>query len=195
MQILWADLHLDRIQWRRGISGEGSRRSQAGGVDFRRGEGLTQAAGAACQRRVESGRFSDCSSRCNSACDVYRRNRGITMSATTERIRLEPWSVEIEVPIGSPLISILSANGVEFPCGGTGICGGCGVRLLSGSLPVSIEDKAAFTPDEIASGWRLACQARVEGPLVLECGQGRMDVLTDDTLLRGEGKRGLGIAI
>ena len=117
------------------------------------------------------------------------------MSEKTVRIRLEPWSVEIEVPGGAPLMPFLSANGVEFPCGGTGVCGGCGVRLLAGALPVSSEDKAWFTPDEIASGWRLACQARAEEPLVLECGQGRMDVLTDDTLLSGQGRRGVGIAI
>ncbi len=90
---------------------------------------------------------------------------------------------------------LLSANGVEFPCGGTGICGGCAVRPLSGDLPVSTEDKTAFRSDEIAAGWRLACQARAEEPLVLECRQGRMDVLTDDTLLRGQGKHGLAIAI
>jgi uncharacterized 2Fe-2S/4Fe-4S cluster protein (DUF4445 family) len=117
------------------------------------------------------------------------------MSAEIVRVRLEPWSVEIEVPRGSPLMPILSANGVEFPCGGTGGCGGCRVRLLSGSLPVSVEDETAFEPDEIARGWRLACRARVEEPVVLECGQWRMNVLTDDALLRGEGKHGLGIAI
>ena len=117
------------------------------------------------------------------------------MSAKTVRIRLEPWSAEIDVPTGSQLMPALSANGVEFPCGGTGICGGCRVRLLSGTLPISIEDKAAFRQDEIESGWRLACQARAEGPLVMECGQWRMDVLTDDSLLSGEGKQGLGVAV
>ena len=117
------------------------------------------------------------------------------MRAANVRIRLEPWSVEIEAPRGSPLMPVLSANGVEFPCGGAGICGGCGVRLLSGSLPVSVEDKAAFRLNEIACGWRLACRARVEEPLVLECGQWQMNVLTDDTLLKGNGKHGLGIAI
>ncbi len=117
------------------------------------------------------------------------------MSAKTVRIRLEPWSVEIEVPRGALLMPFLSANGVEFPCGGTGICGGCAVRLLSGALPVSSEDKARFKPDEIASGWRLACQTRADEALVLECGQERMDVLTDDTLLSGQGRHGLGIAI
>ena len=117
------------------------------------------------------------------------------MIAKTVRIRLEPWSLEIEVRRGAPLMPALSANGVEFPCGGTGICGGCGVRLLSGVLPASSDDKARFKPEEIASGWRLACQARAEEPLVLECGQGRMNILTDDTHLSGEGKHGLGIAI
>jgi uncharacterized 2Fe-2S/4Fe-4S cluster protein (DUF4445 family) len=117
------------------------------------------------------------------------------MKTETVRIRLEPWSVEIEALRGASLMPVLSANGVEFPCGGTGTCGGCGVRLLAGTLPISSEDQAWFRPDEIATGWRLACQARAEEPLVLECGQGRMDILTDDTLLSGEGKRGLGIAI
>jgi uncharacterized 2Fe-2S/4Fe-4S cluster protein (DUF4445 family) len=117
------------------------------------------------------------------------------MSAKTVRIRLEPWSVEIEVPRGAPLMPVLSANGVEFPCAGTGTCGGCGVRLLSGALPVSGEDNARFTADEITSGWRLACQARAEEPLVLECGQSRVEVLTDDTHLSGQGRHGLAIAI
>jgi uncharacterized 2Fe-2S/4Fe-4S cluster protein (DUF4445 family) len=117
------------------------------------------------------------------------------MNSKTVRIHLEHWAVEFEAPRGAPLMPVLSANGVEFPCGGTGICGGCGVRLLSGTLPVSSEDQARFRPDEIASGWRLACRARAEEPLVLQCGQGRMDVLTDDTLLSGQGRRGLGIAI
>ena len=117
------------------------------------------------------------------------------MSARTARIRLEPWSVEIEATEGTPLMPVLATNGVEFPCGGTGVCGGCGVRVVSGSLPVSDEDTAAFKPDEIADGWRLACQARAEGQLVLECSRWRMDVLADYARLTGVGKRGLGIAI
>jgi uncharacterized 2Fe-2S/4Fe-4S cluster protein (DUF4445 family) len=49
--------------------------------------------------------------------------------------------------------------------------------------------------DELAGGWRLACQAHAETPLVLECGQWRMDILTDNSGLSGAGKSGLGIAI
>ncbi len=117
------------------------------------------------------------------------------MSADAVRIRLEPLSVEIEVPRGSLLLSSLSEHGFEFPCGGTGVCGGCGVRVLAGLLPVTASDLTAFSTRQLADGWRLACRARAEMPLVLECGQWRMDVLLDNSSLSGAGKTGLGIAI
>ena len=117
------------------------------------------------------------------------------MSAKVVRIRLEPLSVEVDVPSGAPLVSSLGAHGFEFPCGGTGLCGGCGVRVLAGSLPVTDADRAVFPAQELENGWRLACQAHAQMPLVLECGQWQMDVLTDNAGLAGAGKRGLGIAI
>jgi uncharacterized 2Fe-2S/4Fe-4S cluster protein (DUF4445 family) len=117
------------------------------------------------------------------------------MSAEKVRIQLEPLSVSLEVLRGAPLQPALSDHGVEFPCGGTGLCGGCGVRVLAGSLPVTEQDRSVFTDTELAAGWRLACQACAEMPLVLECGQWHMDVLTDNSGLCGAGKSGLGIAI
>ncbi|MGA8781012.1 MAG: 2Fe-2S iron-sulfur cluster-binding protein, partial [Terracidiphilus sp.] len=63
------------------------------------------------------------------------------------RIRLEPLAVELDVPRGSSLVAALAARGVEFPCGGTGECGGCGVRLLSGSLPAAEADSGVFTAE------------------------------------------------
>ena len=95
------------------------------------------------------------------------------------RIRLEPLSVEVEVPRGGSFVASLAAQGFEFPCGGEGQCGGCGVRVLSGALPVTDADRAALSPDQLASGWRLACQARALVPLVLECGQWQMEILAD----------------
>ena len=117
------------------------------------------------------------------------------MSAESVRVRLEPLSVEVDAPRGASLVSSLSDHGVEFPCGGTGLCGGCGVRVLAGSLPITDADREAFTVEQLEAGWRLACQAQAETPLVLECGQWHMDVLTDNAGLVGGGKRGLGIAI
>jgi len=117
------------------------------------------------------------------------------MNPDPVRIRLEPLSVEVDVLRGALLVSSLSEHDIEFPCGGTGLCGGCGVRVLDGSLPITDADRAAFPAAELAAGWRLACQARAQSPLVLECGQWHMDVLTDNAGLAGAGKHGLGIAI
>jgi uncharacterized 2Fe-2S/4Fe-4S cluster protein (DUF4445 family) len=117
------------------------------------------------------------------------------MSTDTVRIRLEPSSTEMVVPRGASLAPSLAQHGFEFPCGGTGLCGGCGVRVLTGSLPVTAADREVFAADELASGWRLACQARAEMPLVLECEQWRMDVLTDNSSMTAMGRSGLGIAI
>lgn len=117
------------------------------------------------------------------------------MSMDTVRIQLEPLSAVLEAPRGSTLISVLSTHGFEFPCGGTGICGGCRVRLLAGSIAMTESDRMIFSQRELNEGWRLACQAKALTPLVLECGQWEMDVLTDKTGLGGSGKTGLGIAI
>ena len=102
-------------------------------------------------------------------------------------IRLEPLAVELDVPRGSSLVAALAARGVEFPCGGAGECGGCGVRVLSGSLPATEADSAAFTADQLSHGWRLACQARARSPLVFECGQWRMQILADAYVTSAQG--------
>jgi uncharacterized 2Fe-2S/4Fe-4S cluster protein (DUF4445 family) len=117
------------------------------------------------------------------------------MSEQQFRIRLEPSSVEVEIRRGALLSSVLAGIGVEFPCAGASACGGCRVRVLAGCVPVSPQDREVFTPLELANGWRLACQARAETPLVLDCGQWQMDVLTDGGDMQGSGRRGLGIAI
>jgi len=117
------------------------------------------------------------------------------MNAEIVRIQLEPLSVALNVPRGAALASVLPELGIEFPCGAAGLCGGCGIRVLSGSLPITDQDREIFSSHELAGGWRLACQAHAETPLILECGQWQMDVLTDDVGLAAAGKRGLAIAI
>jgi uncharacterized 2Fe-2S/4Fe-4S cluster protein (DUF4445 family) len=62
-------------------------------------------------------------------------------------------------------------------------------------MPVTEADRTVFAEEELLNGWRLACQAQATVPRVLECGQWHMDVLTDDSAMRGAGKRDLGIAI
>jgi uncharacterized 2Fe-2S/4Fe-4S cluster protein (DUF4445 family) len=67
--------------------------------------------------------------------------------------------------------------------------------VLSGTLPVGNADRRVFSALELAEGWRLACQARAETPLVLDCGQWHMDVLAGNRELTGSARSGLGIAI
>ena len=117
------------------------------------------------------------------------------MNAEMVRVRLEPLAVEIDAPRDALLQPFLAEYGVEFPCGGEGICGGCSVRALSGWLPITDADFRHLSPQELVDGWRLACHARAGGPLAIECGQWRMDVLSDVSPLAGAGKHGLGIAI
>ena len=81
------------------------------------------------------------------------------------RVELAPLGVSFEAARGAALANILATQGVEFPCGGAGLCGGCRVRLLEGVLPPTARDTQVFTSEEIAAGWRLACHARAETAL------------------------------
>jgi ferredoxin len=56
------------------------------------------------------------------------------------------YPIEVEIPRGGSLLAGLADHGVEFPCGGTALCGGCGVRVLAGSLDITGPDRAVFTP-------------------------------------------------
>ncbi|MGD0497647.1 MAG: ASKHA domain-containing protein [Bryobacteraceae bacterium] len=111
------------------------------------------------------------------------------------RVHLIPLGVHFEVEHGATLETVLPAFGVEFPCGGAGVCRGCRVRVLEGALAVTREMEEVFTPEEIAAGWRLACRGRVEGPLALEIAQWSAPVLADDSRFPFEPAEGCGIAI
>jgi len=84
------------------------------------------------------------------------------------RIQLEPLGVSFDVDCGSSLETVLAPYGVEFPCGGAGLCSGCRVRVVAGTLAITSQMQQVFTVDELAAGWRLACCARVAGSLTLE---------------------------
>jgi uncharacterized 2Fe-2S/4Fe-4S cluster protein (DUF4445 family) len=111
------------------------------------------------------------------------------------RIRLEPLGIQFDAPRNALLLPALAGHGIEFPCAGQGICGGCRVQVLAGTLPITGADLDHLSPEELSQGWRLACAARPSGPLVLAFAQWRMDVLSDHSSLAPDNKHGLGIAI
>src|SRR4051812_28395996 len=87
----------------------------------------------------------------------------------------------IDVPRDASLEDTLFAFGVEFPCGGASLCGGCRVRVVEGDVPASEEMREVLSEDEIQNGWRLACKAETHGRIVLEIGQWNSPILSDDS--------------
>lgn len=110
-------------------------------------------------------------------------------------IQLLPSGRTLKVPAGRPLVDVLFAEGVEFPCGGRGRCRGCRVRVLSGDLPETPADHERLRPDERRAGWRLACQAAATTDLVLELAQWQVPVLTDERPVPWHPGEGFGVAV
>ncbi len=82
-------------------------------------------------------------------------------------LELLPLGKVLRVKRGTPLHDVLFAHGVEFPCGGRGLCKGCRVKVLAGVLPITDEDQQKLSGAELAEGWRLACQMLLSGPCAL----------------------------
>jgi len=110
-------------------------------------------------------------------------------------IELLPLGKLLRVKRGTPLQDVLFRQGVEFPCGGRGRCKGCKIRLLSGSMPVTSEERQKLDPEEISAGWRLACCGRAESPLKIELAQWEAAILADDSVFAFTPQEGVGIAI
>lgn len=90
--------------------------------------------------------------------------------ATSCRLQLLPDGESREVAAGVTLLEAVAAFGVELtaPCGGEGTCGKCRVVVSEGGegeiLP---EERAMLSAEQLAEGYRLACRARLRGPLSL----------------------------
>ena len=106
-----------------------------------------------------------------------------------------PTRVELRAQAGTPLRDLLFDQGVEFPCGGQGRCRGCRIRVLNGKAGVNQAQKERLSPEEIAQGWRLACQCVVESDLEIELRQWDAAILVDDTVFAFRPRQGLGVAV
>jgi uncharacterized 2Fe-2S/4Fe-4S cluster protein (DUF4445 family) len=115
----------------------------------------------------------------------------------TDRVQIEllPLGKVLQVERGLPLQEILFTEGVEFPCGGKGICKGCRIRILEGTLSVSQEDRQELTAEEIEDGWRLACRAAAISDLKIELAQWEASILEDHSAFHFVAQEGYGIAV
>jgi uncharacterized 2Fe-2S/4Fe-4S cluster protein (DUF4445 family) len=103
--------------------------------------------------------------------------------------------VHIDPTPGASLRDRLFELGVEFPCGGTLLCGSCRVRVVAGDVPVTSEMREVLTGAEIEQGWRLGCFAVANGPVTIEVEQWSAPILAGHETLRAEPRDGFGIAI
>jgi Na+-transporting NADH:ubiquinone oxidoreductase subunit F len=85
------------------------------------------------------------------------------------RINEDPGLTKV-VAGGGTLLVALSANGIPVPspCGGKATCKQCRVQIVEGAGEALETDKATFTKKQIKEGWRLSCQAKVKGDMLLK---------------------------
>jgi uncharacterized 2Fe-2S/4Fe-4S cluster protein (DUF4445 family) len=83
------------------------------------------------------------------------------------KVTFLPHPRSIRVPAGTTVIRAAMDAGVHInaSCGGDGVCGKCRILLEEGS--VSGGDSERLREEDRARGYRLACQAHVEGDLVV----------------------------
>jgi len=85
------------------------------------------------------------------------------------RVKFQPSGSVADVPPGTVLMSAAHKAGVaiESPCGAHGSCGKCRILVDGDAGPFTKAEKYWLTPEEIAEGYRLACQSVVNGDLVV----------------------------
>src|SRR3990170_2975650 len=77
-------------------------------------------------------------------------------------VDIQPIGRRAEIDPGETLLAAAQSAGVELVaiCGGGGSCATCRVRLVSGDLsPATASEEYELGADDIAAGYRLACQA------------------------------------
>jgi uncharacterized 2Fe-2S/4Fe-4S cluster protein (DUF4445 family) len=90
------------------------------------------------------------------------------MSADQYRVVFLPEDIEVQVEQGASLLEAALTAGVHInaSCGGTGVCGTCKVKLISGSLEYDLTGK--LNKSEFDQGFRQACRSRVISDLTVE---------------------------
>ena len=85
------------------------------------------------------------------------------------RVVFEPDGKSVYVMRGSSIVEAAGEAGIILanPCGGRGTCGNCKVELPHGAPPPSKADREHLSEEELASGYRLACQTRLEADLTV----------------------------
>ena len=79
------------------------------------------------------------------------------------RVTFQPSGRTIVVLPHTTALEVAAQAGltIQTPCGGSGTCGKCRVQFTSGACEPTAADGEQLSDDEIAAGWRLACQTSI----------------------------------
>ena len=69
------------------------------------------------------------------------------------------------------------------------------MHVLEGSASINDAQRERLSPEELAQGWRLACQCALEDDLVIELRQWDAAILVDETPFAFHPRPGLGVAV
>ena len=100
--------------------------------------------------------------------------RGIrAMSKQHYKVIFQPQGRSSHVLEGTKIIEAASQAGfsINLPCGGTGSCGKCKIKITQSPPSPNESDLSALSTDEIEQGYRLACQCIVNSDMVVEIPQ------------------------
>ena len=107
----------------------------------------------------------------------------------------QPSGQRVYVLKGTSLLEAAGRVGIilQTPCGGAGTCGKCRVRVVSGDCSYTDCKDDALPVDLIDKGYRLACQTKVTGELVVDIPEesmfeSRQQILEDDSGVKLEVK-------
>ena len=92
---------------------------------------------------------------------LYARHKLLPQGRVTVTINGEK---SISVEPGDSLLTTLAEQGIYLPsaCGGTGTCGLCKCRILSGGGSIQSTETVFFTRREQQNQWRLACRVKIK---------------------------------
>ena len=114
----------------------------------------------------------------------------------THTIHIEPHNIDIVAEHGSPLKEIIGKYGIDFPCGGKGLCGNCHVEILSGNMATSDTEQALLKRKGLdGKHWRIACLGHVTEDLSIRIPQREQVILSDNEGTARKGEEGFAVAV
>ncbi len=110
-------------------------------------------------------------------CILFFRKKLIRTTPCTLRINEHEELTKV-VPSGQTLLTALTQEGIAIPspCGGKAACKQCRIQIVQGGSPPLETDLASFSKKELAAGWRLSCQVKVQQDLHLHIEERYLEV-------------------